>query len=98
MGYSAQYVSIYVVPYEECRPINGKNTNGRASISEGDQGKVETSKFHGTPVSIASDFSSMDTSQDILKSRKENRPQPTSPTLHPEPTSTRQPSGNWKQH
>src|SRR5579871_62870 len=102
MGCSAHCASTFVVQSEECEHINGKSINGRVSGKVDDQSSEPAMKaiqYHGARASIASGFSFKDTSQDILKFRKERpHPQPTSQELHPEPTSTNQPSGNWKQH
>jgi hypothetical protein len=92
-------VGIYIVQYTRCRITVGKSIDGRVKIEEAIRRSVaiEARKCYSRLAFIASDFSSRVQSRDISRfGMKKQAHRVARQELHPEKTSSKQPSGNWK--
>ena len=65
---------MFVVPFSKCKNTVGKSINRRARIREAvERSVVQIRKCYRGQESIASDFSSRDTNQDILRLEKQKK-------------------------
>jgi hypothetical protein len=91
-------VNIYVVLFKKCKSIVGMSIDRRASRGGVQRSTaIKARKCHSRPAFIASDFSSRVQSQDISRfGMKKQARRAAHQELHPEKTSSKQPSRNWK--
>jgi hypothetical protein len=92
-----EHVDIYVVLHKRCKSIVRKSIDRKAKVKETVQKSiaVQARMYHRGQEFIASDFSSKDPSQGILRFEMQKQAyQAASQELHPALTSTKQPSRN----